>query len=65
MANHQQEKETTGNRQRAKNVQEPKYNDGEYQGEDNKTYNLRSTSTRAKIETKNSGKEHKINSELD
>ena len=33
------------------NVEEPKYSDSEQQGKDDKTYNFRSTSTRAKIET--------------
>ena len=38
--------------------------DGELQGEDNKTYNFRSTSTQAKFETKKREKEDNINSEL-
>ena len=44
--------------------EEPKYSDSEQQGEDSKTYNFRSTSTRAKIETEKKGKENNINSEL-
>ena len=45
-------------------MEEPKYSDSEQQGKDNKTYKFRSTSTRAKIETKKRGKEDKIKSEL-
>ena len=45
-------------------MEEPKYSDSEQQGKDNKTYNFRSTSTRAlQIETKKRGKEDNINSE--
>ena len=39
-------------------------NDSEQQGKDDKTYNFRSTSTRAKIETKKRWKEDNLNSEL-
>ena len=39
-------------------------NDSEQQGKDDKTYNFRSTSTRAKIETKKMWKEDNLNSEL-
>ena len=43
-------------------MEEPKYSDSEQQGKDNKTYNFRYTSTRAKIETKKRGKgrQHKF-----
>ena len=45
-------------------MEEPKYSDSEQQGKANKTYNFRSTSTRAlQIETKKRGKEDNINSE--
>ena len=46
-SNNQQQKETTGNGQR-KIVEEPKYSDSEQQGEHDKTYNFRNTSTREK-----------------
>ena len=52
-----QQKEAAGNRQRKEIGEEPKYSDSEQQGKDNKTYNFRSTSTRAKIETKKMGEE--------
>ena len=45
-------------------MEEPKYGDSEEQGEYDKTYNFRSTSTRAKTETKKRGKEDNIISEL-
>ena len=45
-------------------MEEPKYSDCEQQDKDDKTYNFRSTSTRAKIEIKKRGKEDNINSEL-
>ena len=45
-------------------MEEPKYSDSEQQDEDGKTYNIRSTSTREKIETKKKQKEDNINSEL-
>ena len=45
-------------------MEEPNFIDGEQQNEDGKTYNFRSTGTRAKIETKNSRKEDNINSAL-
>ena len=45
-------------------MEETKYSDNEQQGKDDKTYNFRSTSTRAKIETKKRLKEGNINSEL-
>ena len=45
-------------------MEEPNFIDGEQQNEDGKTNNFRSTSTRAKIETKNSRKEDNINSAL-
>ena len=62
-SNNQQQRETTGNRQRREKVEEPKFSDNEQQGKDNKTYNFRSTSTRAKIETEKSEKEDNRNSE--
>ena len=63
-SNYQQQKEATGNGQRNKIGEKPKYSDSEQQGKDDKTYNFRTTSTRAKIETKKRGKEDNINSEL-
>ena len=45
-------------------MEEPNFIDAEQQNEDGKTNNFRSTSTRAKIETKNSRKEDNINSAL-
>ena len=39
-------------------------NDSEQQGKDGKTYNFRSTSTGAKLETKKRWKEDNLNSEL-
>ena len=45
-------------------MEETKYSDREQQGKDDKTYNFRSTNTRAKIETKKRVKECNINSEL-
>ena len=45
---------------KGKKVKEPKHNDSEQQGKDNKTYNFRSTSIRAKILTKKRGKEDNI-----
>ena len=63
-SNYQQQKEATGNGQRSEIGEWPKYSDSEQQGKYEKTYNFRSTSTRAKIETKKSGKEDNINSEL-
>ena len=62
-SNNHQQKKITGNGQRKK-VEEPKYSDSEQQVEDGKTYNVRSTSTREKIETKKKQKEDNINSEL-
>ena len=62
--NNQQQKEKEGNEQRRGRVEELKYSDNEQQGEENKTYSLRSTSARAEIETKKKGKEDNINSEL-
>ena len=64
ISNYQQQKEATGNGQRKEKVEGPKYSDNEHQGKDGKTYNFRSTSTRAKIETKKREKEDNINSEL-
>ena len=55
-SNYQQQKEETGNEQRKKKGEGPKYNDSDQQGKDDKTYNFRSTSTRAKRETKKRGK---------
>ena len=63
-SNYQQQKEATGNGQRKEIGEKPKCSDGEQQSKDDKTYNFRSTSTRAKIETKKRGKEDNINSEL-
>ena len=63
-SNYQQQKEATGNGQRNKIGEKPRYSDSEQQGKDDKTYNFRTTSTRAKIETKKRGKEDNINSEL-
>ena len=63
-SNNQQQKQTTGNRQKRGKLEEPKYSDNEQQGEKNKSYNFRSSSTRAKTETKNRGKEENTNSEL-
>ena len=63
-SNYQQQKEATGNGQRNKIGEKPRYSDNEQQGKDDKTYNFRTTSTRAKIETKKRGKEDNINSEL-
>ena len=54
-SNYQQQKEETGNEQRKKKGEEPKYNDNDQQGKDGKTCNFRSTSTRAKRETKKRG----------
>ena len=62
-SNYQQQKEATGNGQRSEIGEWPKYSDSEQQGKYDKTYNFRSTSTRAKIETKKRGKEDNINSE--
>ena len=62
--NYQQQKEATGNGQRNEIGEKPKYSDSEQQGRDGKTYNFRSTSTRAKIETKKRAKEDNINSDL-
>ena len=56
-SNLHQQKEAAGNRQRKEIGEEPKYSDSEQQGKDNKTYNFRSTSTSAKIETKKMGEE--------
>ena len=56
-SNYHQQKEATGNGQRKEIGEEPKYSDSEQQGKDNKTYNFRSTSRRAKIETKKIGEE--------
>ena len=63
-SNYQQQKEATDNGQRKEKVEEPKYSDGEKQGKDGKTYNFRSNSTRAKIETKKRGKEDNTSSKL-
>ena len=62
-SNYQQQKEATGNRQRNKIGEKTKCSDSEQQDKDDKTYNFRSTSTRAKTETKRRGKEDNINSE--
>ena len=40
---------------KGKKGEEPKYNDSDQQGKDDKTCNFRSTSTRAKRETKKRG----------
>ena len=45
-------------------MEELKYSDSEQQDKDDKTYNFRNTSTRAKIETKKREKKDHINSEL-
>ena len=48
-------------------MEEPKYSDSEQQGKDDKTYNFRSTSTRANIEILKilkRGEKDNINSEL-
>ena len=45
-------------------MEEPKYSDYEDQVEDNNTYNFRSTSIRAKIETKKMGKGVNVSSEV-
>ena len=45
-------------------MEESKYSDSEQQGKDDKAYNFRNTSTRAKIEPEKRGKEDNINSEL-
>ena len=45
-------------------MEEPKYNVSEQQVKDDKSYNFRSTSTRAKIETKKRRKEDNIDSGL-
>ena len=45
-------------------MEEPKYNVSEQQVKDDKSYNFRSTSTRAKIETKKGRKEDNIDSGL-
>ena len=50
ISNYQQQKEATGNGQRKEKVEGPKYSDSEHPGKDGKTYNFRSTTTRAKIE---------------
>ena len=63
-SNYQQQKEATGNGQRNEIGEKLKYSDSEQQGKDDKTYNFRSTSTRAKIETKKREKEYNVNSEL-
>ena len=63
-SNYQQQKGATGNGQRKEKVEEAKYSNSEQQGKDDKTYNFRSTSRRAKIETEKRGKEDKTNSEL-
>ena len=62
-------RQTTSNKKKQKvmgkkeKVEEPKYSDSDQQGQDNKTYNFSSTSTRAKIETKTREKEGNINSD--
>ena len=48
----QQHKETAGNGQRREKVEKIKYSDSKQPGENNKTYNFRSASAKAKIETK-------------
>ena len=63
-SNYQQQKEATGNGERNEIGQKPTYSHSEQQDKDEKTYNIRSTSTRAKIETIKTGKEDNINSEL-
>ena len=45
-------------------MEEPKYSGSEQKGKNDKTYNFRNTSTRAKLETKNREKEDNIYSEL-
>ena len=45
-------------------MEEPKYSDSEKQGEDSKTCNFGSISTKAKLETRKRGKEDNINKEL-
>ena len=45
-------------------MEEPNYSNSEHQGKDDKTYDFRSTSTRAKIETKKREEKDNINSEL-
>ena len=62
-SNNQQQKETTDNGERKK-VEESKDGDSEQQGEDDKTCNFRSASTREKIEMKKRMKEDNIDSEL-
>ena len=63
-SNYVQQREATGNGQRNEIGERPKYSDSEQQGRDDKTYNSRSTNTRAKIEIKKRGKEGNIHSEL-
>ena len=63
-SNYVQQREATGNGQRNEIGERPKYSDSEQQGRDDKTYNSRSTNTRAKIEVKKRRKEDNINSEL-
>ena len=47
-----------------KKMEEPKERDSEQKGGNNRTYNFRSVSTRAKIETKERGKDDNINPEI-
>ena len=52
------------NKKKQQAMEEPKYSGSEQKGKNDKTYNFRNTSTRAKLETKNREKEDKIDSEL-
>ena len=45
-SNYQQHQKATGNGQRKKKSEEPKYSDSEQQGKDDKTYNFRRASTK-------------------
>ena len=60
--NNKKKQQVLDKERRRGKVEEPKYSDSEQQGKDNKTYNFRYTSTRAKIETKKRGKgiQHKF-----
>ena len=50
----QQDNDIVANKKKEE-VEEPKFSDSEQQGEDDKTYNFRSTSGRALIETQKRG----------
>ena len=52
------------NKKKQQAMEEPKYSGSEQKGKNDKTYNFRNTSTRAKLETKNREKEDNIYSEL-